>query len=124
MLFVLHAFSLPVVLLGPSVFRSQAVLAEIPKYPHESLSMGHQGTAAVDLSVSEVGKVITVDVLEAPDEAIRKELSGTLFKWRFKITRVAESGAAVATKGRLLFLFRKDKNGNPEVIDLVAQGSH
>ncbi len=94
------------------VLRAIAVRAPIPPYPEKSLLTHAEGVAVAELRVRPDGRVASVRVLEAPDQAIRESVATTLRKWQFE----AHSGRVILT-GKLTFYFRISPDGNGSVSD-------
>lgn len=108
--------------LSPGIFREQAKSALLPAFPADSIRDGHSGIAVADVHVSVSGKVLTVQPLQSPDAAIRRELVRSLSKWTFLPTVAISDSKPVEIRGRVMFLFSL-KNGMPKVIDLETQHS-
>lgn len=59
-----------------------------PKYPEESLGLGHQGVAVVELEFAPSGDLARVDILEAPDEWVAAAMGEALRQWRLPMKTV------------------------------------
>jgi hypothetical protein len=93
-------------------FHGLAASTVVPVYPPTSLQHGTAGVAVARLSVDSLGRVSNVEVLEAPDEAIKASLEAALVAWRFPSTPTREGSAM---QGRVVWYFVID-NGRGLVL--------
>jgi TonB family protein len=108
------------ILVGPLVFRAQAVVSFLPTYPVRSVMSGHVGRSVVELEVAETGAVSSLRVLEAPDPEIGASVSSALNKWRFRPFELKSRNENVRARSRLIFYF-KIENGVGIVTDAAQQ---
>jgi TonB family protein len=86
------------------VLRNFATRTVMPEYPAASKEHGTQGRAVALLQLDESGRLVSVKMLEAPDDDIEKSVVEAIKKWRFdNVTRHA--GEGVRIEGRLTFYF-------------------
>jgi TonB family protein len=78
--------------------RQRATHAPIPAYPAESLARGAAGVAVAKVTMDPDGQTRTVDVLEAPDDAISRSVRAAVMQWKYK-------GVGVPATGDLVFYF-------------------
>jgi TonB family protein len=90
------------------LIRGNAVDAPKPAYPTASIASGAEGVAVAAVAFSPEGQVISVVVLESPDESIGTAMREALLRWRFSpVWFPGQDGAWVAGggRGRLTFYF-------------------
>jgi TonB family protein len=86
---------------------------ELPSYPAGSIRRSAEGLVALDVVVGAEGRVTSVNVYIAPDDAIRGSVEQTLSHWRFR--RATVHGIAHPCLARLVIYFRL-VDGIPKVI--------
>jgi TonB family protein len=72
---------LKTVMLAESQARRLAIEKPMPAYPADSLSSGASGVAVAAIATGPDGRVTSVEILEAPDEAIAEAVRKTLSTW-------------------------------------------
>jgi protein TonB len=87
--------------------RVVALEAPPPAYPRLSLRAGEEGSVLCRLSISALGQVSSVEILESSGHARLDEAArGALLQWRFEPRR--DAGLAVATTLEHRVIFRLD----------------
>lgn len=95
----------------------KAISHPLPSYPEESLGRGAAGVAVTRVRTDAVGRVRSVEVLQAPDGAIATAVADTLTVWSFEpLTSVWTSGDVSGVprgvEGKIVMYFRIiDKKG-------------
>lgn len=81
----------------------------LPAFPEGSRKRRSQGVAVVRLEYDGKGRVIKVDVLEAPDSEIGRAIADAVRNWTFKPSSIR--GEPVNIRGKLTFYCLIDRNG-------------
>ncbi len=89
--------------------RRLAVTSVAPEYPASSLEAGASGIAVADVIAAQTGVVQSVEILEAPDQAIADAVRAALTRWKFP-------AGSFPIHGKLTFYFRIEK-GKGRVLD-------
>jgi hypothetical protein len=113
------AADLTVYRVGIGVLRQQVSEAVLPEYPLSSLSAGHAGRDVVDVWVSDSGKVLRVNTLEAPDRAISLAVEFAVRRWTFRAFLGTRNEGPFSVRSRLIFYFNL-VDGKPTVVDAAA----
>lgn len=96
--------------------RKIALKTVMPKYPVESIKRRAKGVAVARLVFDTAGIVTEVEILEAPDELIKKATIEAVKQWTFKPTRAHdEHGPLIRIQGKLTFYFVIGDNEEPRV---------
>ena len=95
-----------------AVVRKLATKAVMPEYPESSVRAKTQGVAVVAVSIDENGKLRSVDLVEAPDEATGNAVVKAVQQWEFQ--RALTEGNPVAVLGKITFYFIQE-HGRPRV---------
>ena len=96
--------------------RKIALKTVMPKYPQQSILNRSKGVAVAELIFDTAGIVSQVEILEAPDEFIKKATIEAVKQWTFKPTRMKdEDGPPIRVQGKLTFYFVIERNGEPRV---------
>jgi TonB family protein len=108
----------PIVSMGEFSARRAATRKVTPAYPAASVARKSAGVAVASFTSDPSGKVQSVTILEAPDEAIAAAVREAVEAWEFSpITVMGESGPS-GLRGKLTFYFRVNGNkgmvANPE----------
>lgn len=89
--------------------RRLAVTPVAPEYPASSVKAGASGIAVADVIAAQTGVVQSVEILEAPDQAIADAVRAALTRWKFP-------AGSFPIQGKLTFYFRVEK-GKGRVFD-------
>lgn len=108
------------VVVGTPIFRAYAVSAALPKYPASSLSAGHEGRAVLRVLVSESGRPLSAQVLEAPDSAIASAAREAVLQWTFRPFVLHGRNSPSRAESRLVFYFQI-VGGKPRVVDAASR---
>jgi hypothetical protein len=79
--------------------RRIAVTAVTPEYPASSVRSGVSGIAVADVVAAPTGGVQSIEILEAPDQAIADAVRAAINQWKFPAT-------VYPTQAKLTFYFR------------------
>ena len=90
-----------------AILRKKAARTVRPSYPATSRKQGVQGVAVAQLEIDEKGRVSHVDILEAPDAAIKEAVTNATMQWEFIPSTIG--GEPVRIVGKLTFYFVMDK---------------
>jgi TonB family protein len=91
-----------------------------PIYPEDALRDFKTGVAVAEIHLDERGRVVGVDMLEAPSISIRNSVSEALEHWRFD-PALDENGKPALLSGKLTFYF-EIKDGKGIVFDPADAG--
>jgi rhodanese-related sulfurtransferase len=97
--------------LAESTLRKSATNSPQPAYPSGSLRRGATGVAVAAIFITADGRVRQVNILQAPDDDIRRTLVTTLSTWTFSPVQLQSTRSAVPAFGRLVFYYRTTKTG-------------
>jgi hypothetical protein len=103
----------PLAHFGSTALLKWTAKTKVPSYPSESVKANVTGLAVADLKIDQHGRVTSVAVDRAPDEAIRKAVSNAMFAWSFREAKIR--GVAHRMEGRVFVYFRIEE-GVPRVI--------
>jgi TonB family protein len=113
----------PPVSVSESTLRSAATSSQMPRYPAQSIERKSIGVAVAEVTVTEEGRVATVNVLQAPDADIATSVRDALARWAFTPVQVSGRSSTSPMRGKLTFYFRllADK-GNVTMPELPGAG--
>lgn len=86
--------------------RRVATSKPMPVYPAESVARKRSGVAVAAITSEAHGRVTTVTVLEAPDDAIGAAVRDALLKWEIPPTTVAGRPEPYGVRGKVTFYFQ------------------
>lgn len=66
-----------------TTLRKKSTKKVVPKYPEEAIKANSFGVAVSEITISEVGDVINVKILESPHESIGDSMVKALKQWKF-----------------------------------------
>lgn len=94
--------------------RAAAINPDLPAYPAVAVRARAHGVAVARIFVSSAGEVTRVEILQAPDAAIRAALRSALLKWRFHPIVIPLNGPRPMI-GKLIYYFELS-GGRPRVL--------
>ncbi|MGH9397559.1 MAG: TonB family protein [Terriglobia bacterium] len=103
------------------VLRNRATKQVMPVYPPKSEKLGHSGVAVGQVTVDHGGRVSAVQILQAPDDAIRKAVAKALQNWTFRPETI--HGVPIEFTGELTF-YLVIKNGKGMVLNPNQMPKH
>jgi rhodanese-related sulfurtransferase len=113
-----EARQLKTVMLAESQARRLAIEKPMPAYPADSASSGAAGVAVAAIATGPDGRVTSVEILEAPDEAIAAAMRSTLFAWEIPMRPPPGETLQYQLMSKVTFYFRIVKGqgrvANPE----------
>jgi hypothetical protein len=89
-----------------STIRREATQKRLPIYPPASLARKASGVAVAAIASAPDGRVVTVDILEAPDDAIGEAMRAALLEWRIPPMTVVGRPEQYGVRGKITFYFR------------------
>lgn len=96
--------------MGEDEHRKHLINGSLPTYPASSLRSGREGVAVASIVAGRDGQVETIELLQAPDEAIGRAVEEALEQWTFTPGRapLGDGGSLVDVRieSRLTFYFR------------------
>lgn len=108
---VVAVFAQNIVKVSEASIRDRAVRPILPEYPVRSLKNRHEGVAVARVIADLDGTVVTVDILQAPDEPIAESVKKAVAQWRIPEIRVVGSARHFQTQGKLTFYFQLADGG-------------
>jgi TonB family protein len=94
--------------MAESSIRRVARHKTMPTYPPPSLSQKHSGVAVAAIATDENGRVSTVSLLQAPDDAIGEAVRTALLQWEIDPVTVSGRTERFGVQGKVTFYFRLD----------------
>ena len=91
-----------------------AIESPLPLYPTESVESKKAGLVVVDVVVGLEGSVNQIKILQAPDDAISREVRQTITRWKFR------NENKMSLQSRLMFEFSLNAD-SPAVFDRVLE---
>jgi TonB family protein len=88
-----------------TALRAAAEVTPMPKYPNRSQQQGHSGVAVASIVVGPDGIVQRVEMLQAPDDDIGREVRAALMQWRFRPVTVVGDPTPQQVTGKITFYF-------------------
>lgn len=89
--------------------RTKAISSVMPKFPAAARKGKASGAAVAQITVDGEGRVVNVEVLEAPHPSINEAVKEALYKWRF--AKFTVKGKPLRVRGKLTFYFVNEKKG-------------
>jgi TonB family protein len=91
--------------IGEGVLRANAESVIMPEYPAASREKHTTGVVVVQLEVTENGLVEATEILQAPDQMIKRAVEAAISQWKFRPTVLANRKRRV--RGKLTFYFER-----------------
>ena len=92
--------------MSESSIRRLATETPRPEYPEASLAAKRDGVAVAAIASELDGRISSVTILEAPDEAIGSAVSAALRQWVVDAVTVAGRSERFGVRGKVTFYFR------------------
>jgi TonB family protein len=90
--------------LPPGEISHLVAISPLPPFPDQSCSNRHEGPAVALVTVEADGRVVKVDILEAPDFAISEATKAAISQWRF-LPAVAVGMRSPPRMGRIILYY-------------------
>ena len=104
--------------MAESSIRRVATKKPLPAYPAESVAKKSTGVAVASIASGVDGRMASVTVLEAPDDAIAAAVRGALLGWEIPPTKVMGRAQEYGIRGKVTFYFQiangRARVANPE----------